>query len=217
MKYKLVCFDLDGTIVDDTVFIWQTIHEHFKTDNKKRKKATKKYYNKEITYEEWAEHDIKLWKEKKANKKEIFKAISSLKLMKGAKTTIKTLKKKGLKLAIISGSLNIVLEHLWPNYNKYFDYVLINKIFFDKKGNISKTEFTAYDEEKKSLGLRQIAEMESVELYECVFVGDHKNDAHIAKEAGLSISFNSKSKALDEVCDVIIKEKDLKQILKYIN
>ncbi len=41
MKYKLVCFDLDGTIVDDTVFIWQTLHEHFKTDKKKENKQLK--------------------------------------------------------------------------------------------------------------------------------------------------------------------------------
>ncbi len=42
MKYKLVCFDLDGTIVDDTIFIWQTIHNHLKTDKKRRIEATKK-------------------------------------------------------------------------------------------------------------------------------------------------------------------------------
>ncbi len=137
--------------------------------------------------------------------------------MKGAKETINELKKKRLKLAIISGSLNIVLEHLFPNYKKYFDYVLINKIFFDKKGKISRTNFTAYDEEKKILGLKKIAKNEKIKLEKCVFVGDHKNDVHIAKESGLSISFNSKSKELDKVCDIVIKKKDLREVLKYIN
>ncbi len=216
MKYKLVCFDLDGTIVDDTVFIWQTIHEHFKTDDKKREEATKKYYNKEISYEEWAEHDIKLWKEKKATKKKIMKAISSLKLMKGAKETIIALKEKGLKLVIISGSLNIVLDYLFPDYKDYFDDVLINKLFFDEDGNISKTEFTKYDHEAKAEGLKKIAKKEGINLAECVFVGDHKNDIHVAKESGLSISFNSKSEELDKVCDVVVREKDLRGILKYI-
>ncbi len=216
MKYKLVCFDLDGTIVDKTVFIWQTIHDHLGTEEKKREKAKKQYYNKEITYEEWAKHDLMLWEKKKATKKEIFDAIKPLKLMKGAKPTIKTLKNLGLKLAIISGSLNIVLDYLFPDYKKYFDYVLINEIFFDKKGKISKTNFTAYDEERKALGLKKIAKKENIKLSECVFVGDHDTDIHIAKEAGLSISFNSKSKKLDKVCDVVIRKKDLREILKYI-
>lgn len=217
MKYKLICFDLDGTIVDKTVFIWQTIHDHLGTDKKKREDKKKKYYNKEITYEEWAKHDLMLWEKKKATKKEILDAIKKLKLMNGAKSTIKTLKKRGLKLAIISGSLNIVLEYLWPDYKKYFDYVLINKLFFDKKGKIVKTNFTAYDEERKALGLKKISKKERIKLNECVFVGDHNTDIHIAKEAGLSISFNSKSKKLDKVCNVVIRKKDLREILKYID
>jgi hypothetical protein len=35
-------------------------------------------------------------------------------------------------------------------------------------------------------------------------------------DAGFSIAFNSKSKELNKVCDVVIKEKNLKEILKYI-
>lgn len=216
MRYKLVCFDLDGTIVDDTVFIWETIHQHLKTDGKRRDEAKRKYFNGDITYEQWADHDIKLWKEKKATKKEVIRAIKPLRLMKGAKETIKILKRKKLKLAIISGSLNIVLEKLLPDYKKYFDYVLINKIIFDKKGNILRTKVTKYDGVRKALGLKNIAKKEKIKLKECVFVGDHNNDVAIAKEAGLSISFNSKSKKLDKVCDKVIRKKDLREILKYV-
>ena len=39
MKYKLACFDLDGTIIDETIYIWQTIHEHLATDEHKREDA----------------------------------------------------------------------------------------------------------------------------------------------------------------------------------
>ena len=95
MKFKLICFDLDGTIIDETTFIWQTIHEHLKTDSEKRKKATEEFYDKKISYEEWAKHDVELWKEKGATKKEILSALEPLKLMKGAKETIVELKKKG--------------------------------------------------------------------------------------------------------------------------
>ena len=42
MQYRLVCFDLDGTLVDNTIFIWQTLHEYFQTDREKGRMPLKK-------------------------------------------------------------------------------------------------------------------------------------------------------------------------------
>ena len=61
-----------------------------------------------------------------------------------------------------------------------------------------------------------VAQKEGVELSECVFVGDNYNDMNAVKTAGLGISFNSHSKELDEVADIIIKKKDLREVLKYL-
>ena len=38
-RYRLACFDLDGTLVDDTIFIWQTLHDHFGSDATRRRHA----------------------------------------------------------------------------------------------------------------------------------------------------------------------------------
>ncbi len=43
------------------------------------------------------------------------------------------------------------------------------------------------------------------------------NDIEIAKLAGFSIAFNSKSEELNEVSDVVIEKKDLREILEYLN
>ena len=32
MKYKLVCFDVDGTLIDNITFSWQLFHDYFKTN-----------------------------------------------------------------------------------------------------------------------------------------------------------------------------------------
>ena len=63
-------------------------------------------------YLEWATHAMNMWIEKGVTKEDFFKAMKSLKLMKGAIETIKELKKQGIKLAIISGSLDIILEKM---------------------------------------------------------------------------------------------------------
>jgi phosphoserine phosphatase len=218
MKYKLVCFDVDGTLVDNVEYSWQLFHDYFRTDVKKREQAKTRFFNGEISYKEWAEHDINLWLQKGAKKEDFFKAMkdSEIKLMAGTKETLQELKKKGLKLAIISGSINIILEYLLPDYEEIFDDVFLSRLFFDKKGKITNVEATEYDMDGKALALKKIAERENLELNECVFVGDHRNDRKIAKEAGISIAFDAKDEELKKISDISIDSKDLRDILKHI-
>jgi phosphoserine phosphatase len=215
-KYKLVCFDVDGTLIDNVTFSWQIFHDYFQTDNHRREDARKRFFNGEISYLQWAEHDINLWKEKNPKKEDFLKAIGHLRLMKGAMETLNELKRRGLKLAIISGSLNIILEKFLPNYNEFFDDVFISRIYFDENGCISKVDATEYDIDAKALALKKIAEREKISLKECVFVGDYLNDMKIMQEAGLGIAFNCKHDELRKVANVCIDKKDLREVLKFI-
>lgn len=216
-RYKLICFDLDGTLIDDTIFIWQTIHKHLGTDNHARRQAQQKFFNEEITYEEWAHHDVALWKQLGATQQHLREAIKPLKLMCGARETLTELKKQGYTLAIISGSLDFALEHVLPDYRHFIDHLYINKITFDLQGKIQEIIPTQYDLEHKATALKEIVEKEKITLKQCVFVGDHHNDIAVAKIAGLSIAFNSKSPELNAVCSVVIQEKDLRIILKHLD
>lgn len=218
MKYKLVCFDVDGTLVDNVVYSWELFHESFNVDMERRKKARDKFYNNEISYLEWAEHDIGLWVEKGINKQQFIDAIkkADLKLMEGARETLETLRSKGCKLAIISGSLNILLDTLLPDYKKIFSDIFLSRLYFDKKGNISKVEATQYDMAGKAEALKIIANRENIPLSQCVHIGDHHNDVMIAKIAGLSIAFDAKDEELRKEADIVIDKKDLREVLKYI-
>lgn len=213
-KIKLICFDLDGTLLDNTEYIWKTIHEQIAPEHDNNA-MLKKYLNKEITYKQWAAADVKLWKSKGADKRHLLKAIGNVKLMNGALKTIKELKKRKYKLAIISGSITIVVEKAFPEYKTYFDDVFMNKIVFSKSGKILRCITTPFDMEHKATGLKMIAKREGLKLSECAFIGDNKNDIHIAGAAGFAISFNSKSEELDKIAKVIIRKKDLSEILRY--
>lgn len=215
-KYKLVCFDVDGTLIDNVTFSWQLFHDFFQTDKHRREDAKSKFLNQEISYKEWAEHDINLWREKNANRNDFLKAMERLKLMEGAIETLNELKRRDFKLAIISGSLNIILEKFIPNYDELFSDVFLSKIYFDENGEISKVEATEFDMDGKALALKKIAERERISLNQCVFVGDYLNDIKIMKEAGLGIAFNCNNNEVKKVADVVIDKKDLRDILKHI-
>jgi len=214
MKYKLIFFDLDGTIIDDIEFIWYVLHDHFGVSRDLVKKWHKKFDEGEITYEEWFNEDVKWWKKAGAKKKDFFDAVKKLKLMDGALETLNTLKDKGCKLIIVSGSLNIVVEYFFDK--DMFDYVFINELEFGFDDEISGYKVTKHDFHHKATAVRQVAEKEGIDLSECVFVGDNYNDKQAVETAGLGISFNSHSKELDEVADVKIKKKDLREILRYL-
>jgi phosphoserine phosphatase len=213
-NYKLVCFDLDGTLIDETEYIWLTIYEHLGVDLKETQKVAKKFWAKEITYPEWCISDLNFLKQKKMHLKHFQEIAKKLKVMNGAIETITELKKKGIKIAVISGSLDIMVDLLFPQNT--FDYLLVNKIVFDKEGFVEDLIPTKYDCDEKGAGLLMLCKKEKISTRGCVFIGDNKNDISAAKAAGLAVSFNSKSAELDSSCNVVIKEKDLRKALKHV-
>jgi phosphoserine phosphatase len=210
---RLICFDVDGTLLDNTVFIWDTLHNHFATDPEKRQWAWNGYFSGRLSYRDWFFHDLELLKQRGATRDTILGAFREIRVMPGAREALATLRRKEYRLAVISGSIDLVLERFFPPGS--FDHVLINRIVFDSRGTIAGGEATPYDVESKAEGLRELCRREGISTAEAAFVGDHFNDVPVARAAGFSIGFNLKSDALRDVVDVIIERKDLREILAY--
>ncbi|HLC65282.1 MAG TPA: HAD family phosphatase [Candidatus Nanoarchaeia archaeon] len=217
MKYKLVCFDVDGTLIGGVEFSWTHLHNYFRVDLREREDWKERFYKGKITYLEWALHDIGMWIEKGAKKGDFLKAISVFSLMPGARETLTELKKKGVKLAIISGSLDFILEHFIPDYKEIFDDVFISRLIFGKDGKIKEVKATQYDQDRKADALRLVAKKHGFSLKECAFVGDHENDIEIMKIVGKGIAFDCKSDELRKIADVVVKKKDLREVLKHLS
>jgi phosphoserine phosphatase len=211
LRFPLVCFDLDGTLVDDTIFIWQTLHERFATDAADRRRAREDFFAGRIPYARWFETDLELLDRAGATREAVLAVLDELRPMAGSRETIDELRRRGHRLAVISGSLDIVLEHLFPA--RLFDHVLINRIAFAADGRIAGGTPTPFDLEGKAAGLRELCRREGIGTERAAFVGDNGNDLWIAREAGLAIAFNCKSEELRAACGAEVREKDLRGIL----
>ena len=216
MRQLLICFDVDGTLIDDTVFIWQTLHDAFDTDREERKHWSDAFWSKKITYAQWAAKDVEMWQAKGATRSGLMDHIKQLTPMKGAQETLDTLKADGHILGVISGSLDIALEHAFPSWNDLFAHVFLNRLEFDENGFLTGIKATPFDIEHKATGLKEMSQRTGIGLKDTVFIGDNFNDVSVAKLAGLAIAFNCKSEELANASDVVIGEDSLTEIIPVI-
>ena len=111
-------------------------------------------------------------------------------LTPGAKTFVRTLRRLGYRIAIISGGFThftdhlrdlLGLDHAYANQLEVIDGVLTGRVVGE-----------LVDANAKADLLRKIAAQEGIPLEQTVAVGDGANDLPMLKAAGLGIAFNAK-------------------------
>lgn len=213
--YRLVCFDVDGTLVGKTVFVWETLHNELGTDEKQRKQGWEDYFAGRIPYSQWFEHDIALFREQGTiTRQRLLDAMSGLELIDGVHEVLATLQAAGLRLAVVSGSLNIVLQKF--ELERYFDDIFVNELFFDRRGALIGWRPTPFDIERKAAALDWLVAKYDLELAETAFVGDNFNDVTIARRAGKAIAFNSTCQELIECAAAHVPSADLRGVLPHL-
>ncbi|MFQ5815195.1 MAG: phosphoserine phosphatase SerB [Candidatus Hydrothermarchaeaceae archaeon] len=202
---KLVVFDLDSTLIDG-----ESLDEFGKLMKKKTEisKITNKAMVGEISFEEALVKRTKLLKGLEMQK--IHEAVSKIPLMKGAGETVSALKKRGIKVAVVSGGFDVVADRVKEELG--LDYAVANE-FVAKDGKVTgEVVGPMLEEGAKGKILDELAKKAGIPLNECVAVGDGANDVSMLERAGLAIAFNSKP-VLDDKADVVIKKKDLREVL----
>jgi len=209
---RLIAFDLDGTLVDRTTYIWQTLHDHFGSDPTRREQAKADFFAGRIPYADWFAHDLVLLRERKATRQAMLDCFADLHPVEGAKEILDTLAQRGYRLAVISGSLDVLLDHFFPSHP--FHHVFINRLHFDESGHIQGGDATPYDLEGKARGLEELARREGLDLSQCAFVGDNVNDLDVMRVAGLAIGINIKHPDVAAAADLVLEQGALSRLLE---
>jgi HAD superfamily phosphoserine phosphatase-like hydrolase len=220
MKYRLVCFDIDGTLVADYKGgnYWVTLHRLFEGEQQgllTNEQRHALFRAGKLSYREWVDLDLGSFQALGKTKQEFIAATKRHRLFPGAKETIHELKRRGHHLALISGSLMILIETLFPDHP--FDDISTNHIYFNKDGLVKGWRTTVFDQGTKHTVMHEICRREGIPLSQTVFVGDGENDIDILQEAGLGIAFCPKSDKVAAAADVVIRKKDVREILKYLD
>ena len=201
---KLVVFDLDNVIIDG-----EAIDEIGKLANVEEDIAaiTEKAMQGEIDFETSIKDRVQLLEG--TSIEEIEKVADDLPLMPGACKTVNCLKDKGVDVAIISGSFDVVAEKVKDKLG--VDTVYTNS-FTVEDGKLTGEVTGPLVSGSKLDVLKDHVEEAGITLDEVVAVGDGANDISMIESAGCGIAFNAKD-SVKEIADVVVEEKDLCKVL----
>ncbi len=212
---EIIAFDVDGTLVShpEQLVIWELLNRRFTGDALLSHRRYLDYVAGKFDYATWVALDVGDWIAAGATREQILEEVRKLEVVPGAAETLALLKARGYRLAVISGTIDIVLNEFFPAHP--FDAVFTNRILFDAGGLLCGWEATPYDMDGKAEALAALARDAGVPLSACAFVGDHVNDVTVAREAGFSVAMNPKAPEIEEAADVVVRSERLDALAAY--
>ncbi|HUG83169.1 MAG TPA: phosphoserine phosphatase SerB [Euzebya sp.] len=182
---RLIVFDVDSTLVDGEVI--ELLAEHVGRAAEVRD-ITDQAMRGELDFEQSLRARVALLAGCPASAVDHVR--THLRLMPGARTVMRTLKRLGFVTAIVSGGFSQVTDPLATELG--IDYAFANTLQIVDGVLTGGLLGPIVDREAKATHLAQVAAHEGVPLSQTVAVGDGANDLDMLAAAGLGIAFNAK-------------------------
>tara|TARA_Y100001980_G_C14556862_1_gene351645 strand:+ start:43199 stop:43948 length:750 start_codon:yes stop_codon:yes gene_type:complete len=239
MYRGLVCFDMDGVLVD-YLSTWEWVYNKLNLSNKESYEA---FQIGKLTEWEWIKNDLLLIRGALKNKMkniELYELLSDCPLMKNLKTGIEKLIFNGFKVSIISGGMHPVAhriasqfksEKIWRKRFGGIDKlssdlfcsgldskldVFTNGWNYDSMGNIPSLGRYQVQLIAKGSIVSILQRRYSIDKKYTVSIGDSKQDNSMFDYSGLKIAFNTMNKELINNSDIYVKDKDINIIVEKI-
>ena len=215
-RFKLVAFDLDGTLLRGFDFSWRLIWDHLGFPDSLRKKGMQRYLAHEIDYREWCEWCVEHFREAGLARSAFREIAKRATVTKNLEVALKRLRKEGLLTAIVSGGVDALLYEMIPKADELFDYIFINRLQFDDSDALTGIVPTMYDYEGKPIAIEKICDERGIDPSEAVFVGEGHNDAFVVGRVGLVLAYPPNDQQVDQGSHVGVSEDNLLHILPIV-
>jgi phosphoserine phosphatase len=196
---------------------WQLIWDYLGCDKAVRMRGMSQFDSGAFSYEDWCAHDAKTFREHKLHRDDFVHICKDLRPAPNLRETLATMKASGVRMAIVSGALDMIVETALPWHGEFFDDVHVNGSEFCDTGVLQSITPTPYDFEGKFHCVEKLCADYGVGLDETVFMGDGMNDIFVAGKVGLTIAFGSDCDKVKKAFDLDLPDDDFGKILDYIS
>ena len=208
--FRAIVFDVDGTLVE-IPSSWAYFHKALGTFEGALRNA-ELYYSGQISYEEWAQLDVSLWRGLPLAR--LRELAMRIKLIKGAKETFEVLRELGIRPILLSCGLNLVVEKVAEDLGVE-DYVA-NGLEVGPDGLLTGKAIVRVGLKDKLKVLKDLLDGLGIGLGGCVAVGDDESMIPIFRVVKLGIAFNPRSSEVARSAHVVVRSDDLRAILPHI-
>jgi len=211
-KYKLVMFDMDGTLIDGrSIFVFSE-KKGFKDKLLRSLQSDKEPYEKSIEIAQFLHGTSSI---------ELLEIFRKIPLHNNVEKVAQKLREKNVKTAVVTDSYQFIADDLKKRL--HFDYAFANNLIIEQgivsgkininNSNLKRCETGVIYSICKGLVLDQLYTMLNITPAEVIAVGDGVVDIVMIKKAGLGIAYNA-SEQVQKNADIITN--DLAVVLDYI-
>jgi phosphoserine phosphatase SerB len=211
-KFKLVMFDMDGTLLNGRSIVFFANKREFGEELRQILQSDIEPYKKSIKIATFL---------KGSNISELLEIFRTIPLQENAWETGKKLKEKNIVMAIATDSYQFIVDDLKTRLN--FDYAFANNLITEK--NIVTGELILHNKTLKKCNngriysickgdvLKQLCNKLKIKPEDAIAIGDGIVDINMLSIAGLGIAYKAPEK-VQKYADVVTN--DLSVILSYI-
>lgn len=184
-KVRGVIFDLDGTLTP-VRSVWQHIHEALGTWESHGSRSLAAFLAGEIPYEEFARRDVGAWYG--VPRERIAAIVAEIPYRPGAKELVGRLKERGVRLALLSSGLDILVARVAEELG--FDVWVANGLGFTN-GVVDGRVHIRVPWDGKPAHLDSICRFFRTTPAETAAIGDSHGDVPLFERVGLGIAVNA--------------------------